>query len=405
MVHHASLLSYEQALAVIVEHTPQGKRERLSLDQVHQRVAAADISAEIPVPSYDQSHRDGYALGCAELPSGASHASYDLAGEIITGRPSAVTVGTTQAYRIMTGGMVPEGTQRVVQQEDCVVSDGCLRVPVRALTAEQRFIQKTGSAIQQGTVILPAGTMIGASQVSLLAETGNHQLVVYKKVAVSSFCTGNELIEPEDNRLSAKKISSNRYLLKALIEGYHAESIDYGTIPDDPDLIAGCFERGATGEADIIISTGGTGQGTYDLLEPAFKRQGGLVHFQALAIRPGRSMLFGEIAGKLYFGLPGPPSAVRVLFQELVRPAIRKLQGRIALPLMGEALLVEEQLSGQKNSTRIIEGILFARGHTRLVRLPEGHETPNCHIILAATDEDRVRGDAVSVHSLQDEWC
>ena len=402
MGHHTSLLSYDQALATIVEQTPQGHRELLSLDQVYQRVAAADISAEIPVPSYDQSLRDGYALGSAQITPGVSHCCFELAGEIITGRPPAVTIGPTQAYRIMTGGMVPEGTHRVVQQEDCVLGDGSVSVPVSALKAKQRFIQKTGSSIQQGTLLLPAGTKINASQVALVAETGNYQLAVYKKVTVSYFCTGNELIEPEGNRLPARKISSNRFQLKALINGYHAESVDYGTIPDDADLIASCFGKGVTSEADIIISTGGTGQGTYDLLEPAFKNQGGKVHFQALAIRPGRTMLFGTIAGKLYFGLPGPPSAVRILFHELVRPAIRKLQGRIPLPLIGEALLAEELLSGQKNNTRIIEGILFMRGHTRFVRLPNRHEDPNCHIIVAATGADRLRGDVVAVHSLQD---
>jgi molybdopterin molybdotransferase len=301
----------------------------------------------------------------------------------------------------MTGGMVPVGADRVVQQEDCFCTGKTLEVPEKTLNLQPRFIQRMGSFIPQASPVIPRGTLLGAREIGLLATTGNQFLEVFRRVSVSFFCNGNELVSIDDAVPSGKKISSNRYLLGALLSSRLAVPEDCGVAQDSPAKIRELLGAISRSKTDLIISTGGMGPGKYDLLEAVFEKAGGEIIYRSVALRPGQSSLFGILAGKLYFGLPGPPFAVGVLFNELVLPALRKMQGHLAYRNRDWSALLEHDISSEKNRVFTVrEGVLFFRGCTRYVRLAKGREQPDCLILLEEGKPCYLQGEEVRIHMI-----
>jgi len=396
-----SSVTFPQALDRILERSVQRKCETVPLAESYQRITAEAVSAKIPEPCYSQSMRDGFVIGGANrLQAGNPH-SYTVMGEIPAGMSDVPVVKHGEAYRIMTGGVIPDGAERVVQQEDCHVSGEIVTVPVEIVNNKSRYIQKKGAYVAHGQLLAPAGTLIGAHEVALFAATGNTHVIVYRKVRVSFFCTGSELVAVDKIVPPGKKISSNRYLLDSLINGCRALTEDCGIVEDDDNAIRELLSEIIAGTGDIIISTGGTGPGKYDLLDSYFEKLGGTIIFRSIALSPGRSTLFGTIGGKLYFGLPGPPSAVTILFRELVLPAVRKMQGCSEFQCeQSDAHITHDILSAKSGFHAIIEGILFSRDCNNYVRVARKHESPNCHILLDPSSTSPVNGETVTVHRI-----
>ncbi len=399
MEKSSSCVTFEQALDLILAHAAPVGTEIVSLTDSLWRIAALELCAELPDPAYDQSLRDGFVIGKSDRNAGPGSRSYQIMGEIPAGRRHCIELGPDEAYRIMTGGMVPVGAERVVQQEDCFCRGKTLEVPEKALKLQPRFIQRRGASIPQASPVISRGMLLGPREIGLLATTGNQLLEVYRRLSVSFFCTGNELVSIDDAVMPGKKISSNRYLLGALLNSRNAVPEDWGVAQDGPENIGELLFATSRSKSDIIISTGGMGPGKYDLLETAFEEAGGEIIYRSIALRPGQSTLFGILAGKLYFGLPGPPFAVAVLFNELVLPALRKMQGHPAyMHRDGSALLEHDILSGKNRVFTIREGVLSFRGCTRYVRLAEDREQHDCHILLEEGKLRYLRDDAVRIH-------
>lgn len=401
VLQNDSSVTFAQALDYILERSVQGNHETVPLAEIYQRITAEAVSAKIPEPGYNQSMRDGFVIGGADCLPADTSCSYTIMGEIPAGMCDVPVVERGEAYRIMTGGLIPEGAERVVQQEDCHISGEFVTVPVDRVKCKSHYIQKKGAYVAQGQLLAPAGSQIGAHEVAQFAATGNAHVSVYQKVRISFFCTGSELVAVDKEVPSGKKISSNRYLLDSLIKGCQALSEDFGIVDDDDNTIQKLLSEIMDGTSDIIVSTGGTGPGKYDLLDSYFEKLGGTIIFRSIEMSPGRSMLFGTIAGKLYFGLPGPPSAVTILFRELVLPAVRKIQGRSAFQYeQSEALITHDILSAKSGFHAIKEGVLFSRGCNNYVRVAKRHESPNCHIHLGPSSETPVNGETVTVHRI-----
>ncbi len=395
----SSCVTFEQALDLILAHADPVGTEIISLTDSLWRIAAVELRAELPDPGYDQSLRDGFVIGESDRNPGRSSRSYRIIGEIPAGRCHCLEIGPGEAYRIMTGGMVPAGAERVVQQEDCFCAGKTIEVPEKVLNQQPRFIQGRGASIPQASPVIPRGTLLGAREIGLLATTGNQFLEVYRRLSVSFFCNGDELVSIDDAVTSGKKISSNRYLLGALLDSRKAVPEDYGVAQDSPAKLRELLFAISRSKTDLIISTGGMGPGKYDLLETVFEEAGGRIIYRSVALRPGQSTLFGILAGKLYFGLPGPPFAVGVIFNELVLPALRKMQGHLVyLNREGSALLEHDISSGKNSVFTFREGVLAFRGCTRYVRLSKDREQPDCYILLEDGKPRYLRGDAVRIH-------
>jgi len=389
-----------EALSAILAHGRPTATESIAIEGCLGRVAAASLKAQQPVPGYCQSARDGFVLGGDRIDEDDSPVSYEVVGEVPAGCSVAhPTLERRQAYRIMTGAKVPPGGVRIVPQEDCQMSGTRVLVPVQALASERRYIQPVGSEIAGGSPLIDRGTVLAVEHVALLAMTGSVAVKVHRLPRVAYLCSGSELVNIGETPLPGQKLSSNKYLLNGLIRSCGAIPIDIGIVKDHRESIRSAFSQALDSGAEVIVSTGGVGPGKYDLFAGVFEALGGNLLYRALAIRPGKASLFGVLGPALYFGLPGPPGAVRVLFRELVGPLICRISGRGgAYPVAADAYLMHDLEIRDSVNMTLKEGVVFFDGGRVCVRSPVGNEAANCHMLLSPGRRCCRPGDSVKVH-------
>ncbi len=374
--------------------------ETIPLGECVDRFPARSLPALAPLPGFDQSLRDGYGIGRAkEDGEGKPKACFRVVAEVAAGDTRKFRLHPGEAVRIMTGGLVPTGCRGVVPQEYCQVAGSEVEVPVRFLTEDGFFIHSRGSNIARGRVIVSRGTPVRPEHQIDLAGVGYHALPVVKRPRVHFFCTGSELVDPAGGRADGQKFSANPYLLQSLIRLAGAIPQDLGMVEDDLDGVCQILGRIDQSAADVIISTGGMGPGKYDLIEEAFSRIGGQVIYRSLKLRPGKSTIFGLLGKSLFFGMPGPPPAVHLLFNELLRPALLRLQGaKRCTPGQSKACLTEELLLRKRGLPRLKSGRLFFDNGMCMVRPTRQIESANCYISCPAGRRLLRSGEMVRIH-------
>jgi molybdopterin molybdotransferase len=382
------------AQKIIAAHIRRTQGEDVPLEEALLRLPVESLRAGRPLPGYDQSTRDGFVIVGAGLPSG-DESTFRIEGEIRAGTTGRHTVRPATACRIMIGGLIPARGARVLPQEDCRERDGILSVANAVLQRRATFIRRKGSEIRRGRVVVPAGTSILPDHQVLLAAAGHSRVLVHCRPRVAFFCTGSELVASAAEVEDGLKVSGNRYLLHGLIRLSGGLPRYLGTAADSYEDLAAALGRIDRDATEVIITTGGMGPGRYDLLEQAFAAAGGEVVYRSLSVRPGKATLFGRLGPSLFFGLPGPPPAVRVLFHELVGPALLLLQGmRKGGPQGIKASLQEEVVLKEK-------GVLNLKGGIRKggsVRLAGKVEVPDCSILFPGHRMRFKQGEMVEVH-------
>ena len=374
--------------------------EETGLSDALGRVAAKSHIALEALPGYDGSLRDGYAVGKAAESNDPSCVVFNIIDEVAAGDTRSLTVDRGEAVQIMTGGLIPAGCQAVIPQESCSVEGQKVIVPVHPLQQPKTFIHKKGCQIAEGNVILDKGITINSEQQVLLAGSGYNAVEVVKKPKVSFFCTGSELLtDTSADKQAGQRFSGNSHLLSGLINRYGGELLEQVTVVDDSDQVVALMERMAGGDCDILISTGGMGPGKFDLIEDAFARCGGETIYSSLTMRPGKSTLFGKLGDTLFFGLPGPPPAVQLLFHELLRPAFCALQGlQQCRPQKIQAILAEDLSLGKRGLLRLKSGAFYLQDGLCLVRPARRGELANCYIFCLPEKQSIQKGDMVEIH-------
>lgn len=306
-------------------------RQQLALRESLGRVVAVDITSPIDVPGYTNSAMDGYAVRSADIPD-AGEAELTVIGTAWAGRPVDDIVTSGQAVRIMTGGLMPCGTDTVIIQEHVQsngAANGLETITIDGTTSAGRNVRNAGEDIKTGEVVISAGTLITAAHVGLVASLGIDQVPVLRQLKVAFFSTGDELRALEQfagQTLAAGELfDSNRHTIFAMLTRLGVELIDLGVIEDTAAATRGAFEKAAA-VADVIISSGGVSAGQADFVS-ATLAEIGEVTFWKLAMRPGRPLACGKVGNAHFFGLPGNPVAVMVTFYEFVQPAIKTMMG------------------------------------------------------------------------------
>ncbi|WP_446010354.1 molybdopterin molybdotransferase MoeA [Candidatus Electrothrix sp.] len=313
--------------AIRTELKPLGQ-EVVPLVQALGRVNAAAIFADYDKPFYSQALRDGFALADQPCALDTSFAEFQICGERAAGCTEQQVLQPGQAYKIMTGAMLPEKTARVVPFEVCQEEDSMLSVPDRELRREKLYIRPQGQDMKQGQCLIAAGTRISTDHLLFLAENGVQQINVHNCPRVVVLCTGNELIRAGQKPLPGQKISSNEILLASLLKEQGCTLVRSIRVQDDLNVIIELVKKVlAQDKPDLLITTGGTGPGKFDLMEQVVSSLHGSPLYNLLKIRPGKSTLFAMINGTPLLALPGPPPAVCLLFHELVVPGLDCLQG------------------------------------------------------------------------------
>jgi len=319
------MLSFEQALEkLLAAARPVEEIRNVPLTAVAGRVLAAAQSSTVAVPPLDNSGMDGYAVRTADIPQ----AGVCLP---VSQRIPAGTVGTTlqpgTAARIFTGAPTPAGADAVIMQELC--EHGESGVVINHVPRVGENIRRSGEDIAVGAEILQPGIKLRPQDIALAASAGLPELPVYRRVRVGVFFTGDELFQPGEPLPPGGIYNSNRYALRALLEGMGCEVRDLGTVPDNLESTREALRKAAA-DNDLIITSGGVSVGEEDHVKPAVEAEGQLDMWK-IAIKPGKPLAFGEVrreGGKAWFiGLPGNPVSAIVTFLIMVRPFVLRLQG------------------------------------------------------------------------------
>ena len=286
------------------------------------RVAARDVVSPMDVPGHTNSAMDGYACAGASLPQGTSR-WYEVAGTAFAGKPFAGPVGPSQAVRIMTGAVMPRGTDTVVMQEHVDIDAGRVRIPPGVKAGQH--VRQAGEDIAAGAVVVPRGRRLMPAEMGLLASLGVAEIDVFRKLRVAYLSTGDEIRPPGASFEPGLVYDSNRFTVHGMLGRLDVEIIDLGIVPDRRDAVLEAF-REASSRADVVLSSGGASTGEADYVREVLAELG-QVGFWRIAIRPGRPLAFGYLGDSVFFGLPGNPVAVMVTFYQFVEPAIRAASG------------------------------------------------------------------------------
>jgi molybdopterin molybdotransferase len=200
------------------------------------------------------------------------------------------------------------------------------KVTIGAGHRKGQHLRRAGEDLAAGQVALNRGALLRPAEIGLIASLGIAEVAVYRKLRVAFFSTGDELVSVGSVPTEGQIYDSNRYTLHGMLARLGCEAIDMGVVRDDPKLIEEAFS-GAAGIADVVITSGGVSVGEADFVKALLNKLGEVV-FWKIAMKPGRPLAYGRIAGAHFFGLPGNPVSVMVTFYQFVRDALLKLSGR-----------------------------------------------------------------------------
>lgn len=319
-------------------------------------VLAEPIVANDDLPPWDNSSMDGFAVRAGDLVAATPNSPVRLhvVGDLPAGYAPSGAVETGQAIRIMTGAPIPPGADAVAIVETTRMegNDVLIEAPVR----DGANIRLAGESVMKGSTVLPAGLLIRAADVGLLASLGRTRVRVIRKPVVAVLSSGDELVPPDQAPGPGQIRDSNRFTLVAHLAGLGFTAMDCGNAPDRESDLEALFCK-AVAMADVVVSTGGVSVGDHDLTKIVLARLG-TMDFWRVAIRPGKPLAFGFIEGKPVFGLPGNPVSSLVVLDQIVRPALRHLAGQVRLDREVWTAWLEEPLRRSPGRTEFIRAVI-----------------------------------------------
>ncbi len=389
-------LSLKEAQHLIVRHCSTLAAEEVALSEATGRRAAQTIKATRAVPAFPRSAMDGYAVNSRTLTGDATPVSLQVTGEIAAGATDLPRLAGKTAIAIMTGGALPPGANQVIPFEHCQRTGAVVLVDTPPHPGA--FIRARGADLGAKQTIVRAGARIEPQHLPLLAESGLAEVPVVGCPDLAIICTGSELLDTADTPEAGQIVGGNRFLLAALLKDSGATSRDLGLVSDDCGRIVATLKKALHGPSQAVITTGGMGPGNYDLLPQAFAKLGIRPVYAALAVRPGRSTMFGLYNNKPVFALPGPPPAVFLLFHELVLPALRAMQGQSRpLPPLARATLTAP-VTLKKTGLLNLKGAVAKLSGKNLTVRPAGKNEPANAIIHLPPSRKHLRaGEDVSL--------
>lgn len=320
------MISFNEAQNIILKHATLLPPETRLLAESRNCYLAEEVRAPFPVPRFDHSAVDGYAIRATDVTTanGDNPVSLKVIRTVKTGDIACDAVIPGCAIRIFTGAMLPRGADTVVMVEDVVLTNDSIQVSTPTKT--NRNIRRTGEEFAKNSVCLPRSTKLTPAAIGLTATLGLSQVQVFRKPCVALVITGNELVEPGNPLGDAQIYDSNRFALTAALAELGIEHIVTRTSKDDKQTLQLSLEQ-ALSEADVVITSGGASVGDVDFVKPALRAMGATILFEEVAIKPGKPTIFGTIKDKLILGLPGNPVSALVTFLLFVKPALQKMMG------------------------------------------------------------------------------
>jgi len=288
-------------------------------------VLAADVLSRWPIPLFDNSAMDGYAVRRSDATAGTR---MRVVADVAAGSADDPSIGSGEAVRIMTGAPLPSDADAIVPLEQTdlgtVVRERAPEwITVLTQPSSGAHVRRKGEDSAAGALAVRAGTALGPWQLSTIASAGFGQVSTHRPPRVAVISTGSELIAPSATPRRGQIPESNSVLLAAAVRASGAVLTSVRTVADDPAAL----RRALAVDADAVIFSGGASVGAFDVVRSVLGGEYG-VQFDSVAMQPGKPQGFGVLeSGMLAFCLPGNPVSVAVSFEVFVRPALRRMAG------------------------------------------------------------------------------
>ncbi len=366
------MLSVAEYLDLVLDSVSELPAMELPISDVNGCVLAQDIYARWPLPSFDNSSMDGYAVIAADLAHASESVpiSLPVIDDIPAGFKSLETLQSGQAIRIMTGAPMPAGADSVIRVEDTDGGSGVVRIQVPIEVGS--CVRREGEDVQAGDLVLTKGTFIGPRQIALIAAVGHGVISVIPKPRVAVLATGSELVEPGTELKYGLISDSNSFLITAIANDSGATAYRLPPVQDDEDALIEILQD-QVHRADLIITTGGVSMGAYDPVKSAFLKLG-TAQFHKVAMQPGMPQGFGSVGEPAIpiITLPGNPVSAYVSFEVFIRPAIRKMRGLKQLERPHRSATLKGELQSPINKVQFARGRFMAEEQVELVGTGQG---------------------------------
>jgi molybdopterin molybdotransferase len=327
--------------------------EETALAAAAGRVLAEDVAADRDCPPLDRSVRDGYAVRASDVPG-----KLKVAGEVRAGERHAGGVGPGEAVAIMTGAPVPAGADAVIMIEHTTREDGWVRTEKAA--EPRQFINPRGCEAAARETVLRAGKRLDYADIAMLAAFGRGSVQVYRRPVAAIVPTGDEIVEVGETPRDFQIRNSNSYSLAAQVERAGGVARRLPVARDTMEDTRRSIERGLAD--DLLLLSGGVSAGKYDVVEEVLAGLGAEFYFDRVLIQPGQPLVFGRVAGKFFFGLPGNPSSTMVTFEVFARAALELLGGQRETPLAMPWARLTRDFRHRAGLTRFLPAQLSADG-------------------------------------------
>jgi molybdopterin molybdotransferase len=367
------MITLEEALQRLLASIRLFPVEEVPLVESWHRYVASEVKAHLPLPLFDNSAMDGYAVKAADL-AGASTdrpVVLNLVGRVPAGESSSIILLNGECIRIFTGSPLPAGADAVVMQEESVVlEDG--RISFSEPIKPWENIRFKGEDVSQDTAVLVAGDRIEAGAIGLLGALGIRNVELRGRPKVALLATGTELREPGESLAGGQIYESNRAMLKSLCCTAGVEA-DVGPIITDSASETETRLRESFENHDVVITSGGVSVGEFDFVKDSFEKIGGKIEFWRVSIKPGKPFVWGMLDGKYFFGLPGNPVSAFVTFLLLVRPALLRMQGARETGLLKHRCTLGDQFQNHGDRRHFVRVQVDRTGVVRSSGLQASH--------------------------------
>ncbi|MDP3730388.1 MAG: molybdopterin molybdotransferase MoeA [Candidatus Omnitrophota bacterium] len=402
------MINVDSALKIILNDIRTLRGESAHLTESLGRVLAEDIYASSDIPGFDNSAMDGYALRALDTQNASKRIPkiLNVIEDRRAGYISRREIKNGQAIRIMTGAVMPKGSDSVVMVED-TQRHGKDNVKIFNPVKRGDSVRRKGEDIKKGEMVLVKGTRLNSAHVGLLASLGKARVLVSRKPKIAILATGDEVVDVGGKLKPGELRSSNTYTLYSQILKCGGIPKNLGIAKDKPQMLEAKLRSGL--DCDMILTSGGVSVGDYDLVKFILAKMGTNIRFWKVAMRPGKPLVFGLVKGIPIFGLPGNPVSSMITFDVFVKPAMLKMEGADDFSAKNVDAVLEEGITKRRGLryfvraiTRWDDGVYFTR-----TTGPQGSgilksmALANSLIVLPEEEENVDKGVRVTVRFLE----
>ena len=360
------MLTYEEAKVTILAHAKAQESEKVDFRNSVGRALAEDLIAPEDQPPFDNSAVDGYAVKLNAIALATSENPVVLRCQeyIFAGRLDTISLQEGKCVQVATGAPMPLGADAVVMKEQVVRKDD--QVYFSHPTQSGNNLRRRGRDMSIGDPLFPVGTTIAPTHLVLLAAQGLVEVPLYRRLKINILSTGTELVDPTIKPGPGQIREANSFLLEALLQAEACEVTRLHRVVDDLKGTIKVLDLAL--KADVLLISGGVSVGDSDFVKPALKELGVEEIFWRVKIKPGKPLFFGQLGDTKVFGLPGNPASTFVLFEELVRPYLRKCLGHQQLEVPMRSAKITENFDETSERLQLLRAHWYHKDGSDWVR-------------------------------------